>query len=175
MLATGPAALSRRGALAVALAGVGTGVVTGCDLDPRATGPTTPTPTAGAPSAPGTDTDLLLLDEAREATAQALALVVTVGARYPRLRGAMRPLAALHEAHAEALEDAGPDGPAEVPGPEVEGAASSALARVRLEEARLRRRLAAWSVQAGSGSFARLLASMSAGVAAHLADVPSGP
>ena len=152
------------------------GVAVGCDLDPRAAEPTVPTPTAGAPSEAGEDTDLLLLDQARAATEQALATVLLVRDEYPRLRDSMRPLAALHRVHAKALDEAGRPG-ADDRGPvPIAGAdATEALAAVRREEARLQRRLAAWSVQAGSGSFAQMLASMSAGVAAHLVDLPAGP
>ena len=41
--------------------------------------------------------------------------------------------------------------------------------RIRLRELQARARLADWSVAAESGALARLLASMSAGVASHLA------
>lgn len=172
MLATGPAALSRRGVLAVAAVGV----AGGCDLDPRGAEPTVPTPTAGAPSEVGEDTDLLLLDQARAATERALATVLVVRDHHPRLRDSMRPLAVLHRAHATALDEAGRQGADDpVPVPIAGGDPTEALAAVRREEARLQRRLAAWSVQAGSGGFAQLLASMSAGVAAHLVDLPAGP
>ena len=82
----------------------------------------------------------------------------------------MRALGELHAAHLAALAGRPAAGGSPVPafdGPD------EALGRVRVREQQAQRRLAAWSVAAESGALARLLASMSAGVAQHLAQLPA--
>ena len=119
----------------------------------------------------------MLLDEARAATAQALATGADVRDAYPRLRDSMRPLAALHRAHAEALDEAGRAGcRRRRPVPIVGGDAD----RARWPRSAARRPGSSAGSRPGrcrraAARFARLLASMSAGVAAHLVDLPAGP
>ena len=155
----------------------GAAVVTaGCDLDPRTAQPAEPAPTSGGPTDPGEDADRLLLDDLRVLLLGVSGLVATARDTYQDLRRPLAPLAALHRAHLAVLDEAGgSDDPTGWPGQLPELRATEALARVRVREERLRSRLADGSVRAGSGEFARLLASMSAGIAAHLADLPAGP
>jgi hypothetical protein len=168
----GPGSPSRRG---VVLAG-GVLLLTACDLDPRSDPPAEPTPTSGAPADPSAEADLALLDEARELVVAALAAVTSVRRAVPALRAALGPLRRLHAAHLETLDEAGPasDGGPGASLPAV-GDAAGALTGLRRDELRLQRRLAAMAVPAASGPFARMLASMSAGVAAHLAALPEQP
>jgi len=148
----------------------------GCDLGPRTSRTAEPAPTSGAPAEPGEDADRLLLDDLRALLLGASGLVATTRDTCRELRRPLAPLAALHRAHLAVLDEAGgSDDAIQRPGPSPERRATEALARVRQREERLRSRLADASVRAGSGEFARLLASMSAGVAAHLADLPAGP
>jgi hypothetical protein len=94
-----------------------------------------------------------------------VALVSAVEARYPRLRGRVRPFRDLHEAHLRALDATA----SEVDGqPRLTGA-DQALRVVRSREEQGRRRLVEAAVSARSGALASTLASMSAGVAQRLA------
>lgn len=121
----------------------------------------------GGPDEPDEDADLLA--EAREAVAGAAALVAAARRSAPTLRGDLTPLLRLHEAHAEALGRPLADVPvrrrAAPPGP--------LLALVRDREQRLQALLVELAVRAGSGSLARLLASMSAGLAQRLVVLPT--
>jgi hypothetical protein len=168
----GPAWISRRGAV---LAG-GTLLLTACDLDPRSDPPAEPAPTSGAPEDLSAEADLALLDDARALVATALATVTGVRRAIPGLRPDLVPLRRLHATHLDALDEAGPssaEGEAD-PLP-VAGDAAAVLADLRRHELGLQRRLASMAVASASGSFARMLASMSAGVAAHLAALPEQP
>jgi len=151
-------------------------VTAGCDLDPRTSRPAQPAPTSGAPTDPGEDADRVLLEDLRVLLLGVSGLVATTRDTFQDLRRPLAPLAALHGAHLAVLDGSGgSDNPTGRPRPLPELRASEALARVRVREARLGSRLADGSVRVGSGEFARLLASMSAGVAAHLADLLAGP
>jgi hypothetical protein len=161
-------AVTRRAALAAGAVAV----VAGCDLDPRSSEPDQPSPTEGAPREPDADIDLVLLDQARAATARALAVVSAVRRGHPSLWGPLRPLAALHRAHAGVLDAPDDDQP---DAQTARGDVVAALARVRRVEARLQSRLTGLAGRAGSGELARLLAGMGAGVAQHLAALPDGP
>jgi hypothetical protein len=174
------AAATRRAALGGALATLA--AVSACDLaqpaDPAgdASGAASPTPSgeaAGAPSGNGSasaeDPDAALVDEVLADLGE-LAALVAAGSRFAPLRAPMRALAALHAAHLEAL-DGEPAGQ-QSPGVRFAGPAE-ALRQVRVREQQAQRRLADWSVAAESGALARLLASMSAGVAQHLVVLPA--
>ena len=169
--------VSRRTTLVVGAVGaIGVVVLTsGCDLDPRAE-PGPPAPTTGAPTDPAADADLVLLDDVRAGVGTALALVEATRRRHPTLRPLLRPLALAHRAHDAVLADAGrgSDG-AQDPAPPVRGDPGRALSALRGRETRLQRDLSDAAVQAGSGGFARVLASMSASVAQHLTLLPEGP
>lgn len=122
------------------------------------------------PPPPEPDADVALLDEAAQAILGALDLVERVAARHRGLATALAGLVALHTAHLDLLgaEPGGPR-PAVPPLP----GARPALARVRADELVLQGRLAGMAAQAGSGAFARALASMSAAVAQHVAALPA--
>ena len=161
--------MTRRGALAAGTVVV----VAGCDLDPRSSEPEQPAPTTGAPRDPDADADRALLEQARAATAGALAVVSAARHGHPTLRPVLRPLLALHRVHADLLEEgdtAGTPDPVVAPGDP-----AAALTQVRRSEGRLQRRLTGLAVRASSGELARVLAAMGAGVAQHLASLPEGP
>jgi hypothetical protein len=170
--------LTRRTALRGGLLVTGTLALAGCQsgADPADTS----TPTGAATAAPEAeaddDPDVRLLDDLVGEVEDTWALVVATGRRHRRLRAPLRPLADLHVAHREVLGEAtGSAGEARSRG---RGGASvprdrtAALDAVGGREERLARTLAEGAVVAESGSFARVLASMSAGVAQHLAEVP---
>ena len=159
----------------VALAGAAAALATGCDLDPRAD-PAPPAPTTGAPAAPDEDDDLLILDEVRAGVGAALALVEETRRRHPSLRATLRPLLDAQRAHEAELASAGRDSEGRGdPTPAVRGEPAGALAALRMLESRLERRLTDASVRAGSGGFARLLASLGASLGQHLTLLPQGP
>lgn len=122
---------------------------------------------AGPSTAPDPTADQALVAEAADDVVGMLETVTALRVRHPRLRRSLAGLERLHLAHAEALE-AAPSAPAARP---TDGA-EAALALVRRLELAHRRRLADRAVRADSGGLARLLASMSAGVAQHLAALP---
>ncbi|GCD91853.1 hypothetical protein [Nocardioides sp. LS1] len=157
-----PLPASRRGAIAALL--LGSGVLAGCDLDLSGDG-------SGDPSASGSaDPDAALVDRALAEIDDLAALVAAVSAGFPGLRGRLAPWAALHDAHREVLGDPTPSSsPAGAGSTPSFASANEALAEVRGREQRGQRRLADWAVAAESGSLARLLACMSAGVAQRLA------
>ena len=174
------AAATRRAALGGALASLA--AVSACDLaEPvdqpiGGSGDTSLSPSgeaAGAPSGeastPPEDPDTALVDEVLTDLGE-LAALVAAGARFAPLREPMRALAALHAAHVEALD--GEPVAGRSPGVRFAGPAE-ALRQVRAGEQQAQQRLADWSVAAESGALARLLASMSAGVAQHLVALPA--
>lgn len=145
---------TRRTALGGALAGLV--ALAGCEEGRPDADPPEP-----APAAPDT-----ALVEAVTAELDELVALVTIAAdRRPLLAAGLAPFAALHQAHRAVL----PDRDAEPPRPRVAGSPREVAWQVLRREAQARNRLADWSVAAESGALARLLASMSAGVAAHLA------
>ena len=154
MIGTPGLPTTRRAALAGSVAGVLAGA--GCDLRPDAA----PRSEAPSPSASAEDPDAALADEAVARSRHLLGLVLAVPHRDRR---AVAGLAALHRAHLGALQ--APQRPGRHAGP----SAKPALSSVRRAEAALQRRLARLAVSAESGQLARVLASMSAGIAAHLA------
>ncbi|MCW2793574.1 MAG: hypothetical protein JWO76_2672, partial [Nocardioides sp.] len=113
----------------------------------------------------GEDSDTVLVGQVLAELTGLTDLVSAVGAKYPRLRGRMSDLRALHVAHREALGDE--------PGREVASGAAltgaeEAMALVRARERLAQNLLADSAVRAASGALARLLASMSAAVAQRL-------
>ena len=158
-----PAAATRRTTIGALLLGLG--VVAGCDLDPSSGD------AGGSPQAT-VDPDVALVRDVLDEIAAVAGLVSSVGAAHPPLGDPMAALGRLHDAQAAALDAAPSDGSATTsPGPTFADPAA-ALRAVRRREQRLQDRLVDWSVAARSGALARLLASMSAGVAQHLAVLP---
>jgi hypothetical protein len=147
---------------------VGLATLSACDLDdldPRGDDPT-PAATTGAPI----DEDQSLVDDVVAELLRMAALVAQAQARFPGLRRSTAPWRRLHAAHLEAL--GGGQAATRAAGRPTTAAAT--LRELRTQEAQLQRRLADWSVAAGSGALARLLASMSAAVAQQLA-APAPP
>jgi hypothetical protein len=124
---------------------------------------------SGTPAAtPTEDPDAALVDRVLAELGEVSALV-SDAARFAPLRASMRTLGELHAAHRDALAG----GPVTGRSPAAFAGAAQALRRVRAREQQTQRRLADWAVAAESGALARLLASMSAGVAQQLAVLPA--
>lgn len=164
MPARAPLAATRRAALGGALLGLG--AATGCDLDPPAKAP------SGSGSPASGDPDTALVEEVVAELTRLTGLVTAVAAAYPRLGPRMTDLRDLHVAHRRALGDE--PGPVQGSGADLAGTGpEQALRLVSDHERRAQNLLADWSVRAESGALARLLASMSAGVAQRLAVLSS--
>ena len=158
-----PAAATRRTTIGALLLGLG--VVAGCDLDPS-------TGDAGSSPQATVDPDVGLVRDVLAEISAVAGLVSSAGAAHPPLGDPMAALGRLHDAQAAAL-DAGPSaGSATAAQAPTFADPSAALRAVRRREQRLEHMLVDWSVAARSGALARLLASMSAGVAQHLAALP---
>ncbi len=114
----------------------------------------------------------LALAEIREARRAVETTLRALPARAPELRAVV----SMHRAHEAALVDAVPDGAETAPTPpeyDVPPRAARALRRLRRREEQLRERLDALALDAESGAFATLLASMGAGVAQRVATWPT--
>jgi hypothetical protein len=148
---------SRRTALGGALAGLV--AVSGCDLD---AGPDEPT--SQQTTAPAADADAELVERVAERILGTQAIVHEARRSDAGLRRRLRPLVELHAAHLEAL------GPLEGTH-ETLTYSGTGLPQVRRAETSLQEHLADASVRAESGALAKLLASMAAGVAQHVAVV----
>jgi hypothetical protein len=158
-------ATSRR--VAIGIAGGAAALLGGCslDLDGDPDNPSTDPSSAatdGSSTAPD-DPDAAAVDQAVATTRELLALLAAGG---PALDpGGL--LAAMHDAHLAVLTDGRtPASPSATPSPR---SRSGGAARLRRRELAAQREFARLGVAAESGALARLLASMSAGVAAHLA------
>ena len=164
--------LTRRAALGVAgLASLGVTAV-GCD-EPAAS----PSARATVRSTKVTP-DVALAVELVAGVQRSVALTADVVRRFPTLRPSLRPLLETQRAHLALLAEAVPD--RVMPSPSVTAVPATtdrAVARasvVRSTKARLDAYNAA-AVEAESGQFARLLASMGAGLAQHLAVLGGAP
>lgn len=155
---TSPAHPTRRAVLSTL--GVGWLTTTaGCDLLTDESGSNGDTPTG----APGRDEDEELLESVRTAVHSTTALLTATLTTHPELAQDLAPLSELHAVHLSALspspeETLAPATPAPVAG----------LARVVTEEEALLRLLTQSASEAESGRFARLLASMAAGLAQQI-------
>ena len=150
----------------------------GCTADEPESSPgsapaTTSTPTSTATeTVTGTgaaDPDQVALDRAMALTA---ALLVALEGAQPVLDPGGR-LAALHAAHLGALQEATASSETPTPLPAPSGRMTAA--RLRRRELQAQRELAKLAQSAESGALARVLASMSAGIAAglsHRGEVP---
>ena len=150
---------TRRTTIVGALAGAA--ALAGCESDRPDADPTGRS-TPGA----GTDPDDALVAAVSAELDDLVAVVTAAAARRPALAPDLAPFSALHRAHRAVL----PGQEAEPARPRVTGTPREVAAHLLRREEQARRRLADWSLDARSGALARLLASMSAGVAAHLAD-----
>jgi len=170
--------VSRRAAVAGLTGGLSAGFagLVACDPD-RGGRDRSPGVSAGSPTE---DPDLALVDRVSGELTELLALVTAVGARFGSLERRLRPFRELHQAHLEALDAssqaAPPSGSA---APAVPHAPAAAMRQLLARERRGHERLTEAAVAAASGQLARLLASMSAGVAQRLAvttgSVGTGP
>lgn len=164
--------VSRRTFLAVGTAATATAVA-GCELDP---------PDDAAPSAdPGAvlsdeeyDTDLA--GKAARSISTTLRQARAAAARHVGLAQPLAGLIVMHEAHHALLADSGADDdPDASPSASATAppASGQALNELKAGERELALRLEGWAVNARSGQFARVLASMSASVAQHVTALPS--
>jgi hypothetical protein len=131
---------------------------------------TAPSKPTSRPSGTSSSPDAGLAATALAAVMSTRRLTARSAARHPELRTELAGLAAMHAAHASALERAVPERsrPAAPPVP-VPPRAAAARLRVLASEHALARSLAELALRAQSGEFARLLAAMAASVAQHLA------
>jgi hypothetical protein len=144
---------SRRTALGGAIAGLV--ALTSCDSDDEPDNPGSEPTTA-----PPVDADADLVHDVVVRIGEALALLKAARDSSPVLGRALRPFVELHHAHLAAL-DAEEDRRSR--------GRQGDLDAVRRTEATLQRRLVEASVRAESGALAKLLASMAAAIAQHLA------
>lgn len=166
---------SRRAALTGSLV-VGAAWLSGCTR-PSSADPADPASDATSdegtdgPQRPGTDdadADLQTLGAALALTAGLLDLIAAVGDEHRPLRRRLAGFRALHQEHQRQLARAHDEPEVETPRtPRVPGAAPAAMRLVRKHETAAREELLGLCVAARSGPFAQLLASMSAGIAAH--------
>lgn len=151
--------LTRRAALATVSAGL-TAAAAGCQWGPPST--------VDAPAGEA-DADTALVKDVTSAVAAQARLVTDTSAAHTALTTSLAPLSTLHSAHLAALTSKAVTAPAVAPAPTPE----AALTTVRSGEASLQRILTTAAQDAASGPLARTLASMAAGVAMHLAALPS--
>ncbi|MDT0201130.1 hypothetical protein [Nocardioides sp. AE5] len=137
-----------------------------------------PSPTAEQPPEPDDDAQV---DEAIAALRAADAVLVDVEAALPVLADALAPLAAMHAADLALLEappavdaSAPPSAGASEP-PAPPQTARDGRKLVVLSEDELQKTLVRLAGSVGSGPLARVLASMAAGVAQHIAALPPPP
>lgn len=172
--------VSRRatlGGLVTALGGGAALLLAGCDASPAPENPAPPAPGAGTPLATeersDEEVDADLLDRVVAGTTSAESLLAATVVQHPGLAGALSGLQAMHAAHRAVLAaslDGDPTGAVLVP--PVPGRSRRALAAVRRHENELQRQLARLALDARSGQFARILASMAAAVAQHVSTLP---
>ncbi len=155
---------SRRSA--VAASGVAALTLAGCtDQEPGASSSSgLPAPTETETAATGSDPDLEALDRAFALTS---GLLADLAASDPRL-DAGGVLSRLHTDHLEALRAASADGES-IPAPLPRAPRRLSARRLRRQQLAAQRELATLARTARSGALARLLASMSAGIAASVA------
>lgn len=163
-------ALSRRALVTGGLAiGAAVAVLPGCSVETSLRGEDSPRPRRLAPDVAVATTALAELRATRRA------LTATTG-RFPGLRAALDPVGSMHRAHEASLVDAVPAGsdPSTPARPyAVPRRRPAALRALEQREQELHERLATLAGQAQSGEFARLLASMGAGVQQRLATWPA--
>jgi hypothetical protein len=146
---------SRRTALGGALAGIV--ALAGCDLDRESEAPTSQQTTV-----PPADADADLVADVLQRIVDTTGVVAAARRADQSLRRGLRPFHDLHEAHIRALNP-----PAGMRTTITSGRPT--LDKVRRTELALQDHLTRAAVRAESGALAKLLASMAAGVAQHLA------
>ncbi len=171
------ARLSRRSLLAAGASG-GLVALAACDplsaIDP----PSRTGSASGSPEPQGVPSlrpDVALATLALAEISAVRHAVTRTQRRFPRRTGELGAVVSMHRTHESALADAVPEGaePAtQPPAYAVPADAALALQRLRVREEQLLARLDSLAVDAESGSFAGLLASMGAGVAQRVATWP---
>ena len=168
-------ALSRRAVLtgAAGLVGLVATTAAGCSVDNPVTRDDGPAaPAALAP-------DVAVATRALAEIRAVAAAVEDTATRFPAIRTRLAPLAALHRTHEASLADAVPDRATSTPSPSSSASPSPtpyvvprnrdrAVTALAAREQRLHDRLGVLALQAQSGDFARLLASMGAAVSQRL-------
>jgi hypothetical protein len=148
--------------------GVAAAAISACTNDDTGTKP----PDSPAGLAPDVAIATSALAEIRAVRAAVSATL----ARFPASRSTLAPLIRVHRAHEAALVDAVPDRASTTGKPTryvVPRKRGKALTRLAAREQRLHDTLDGLALRAQSGQFARLLASMGAGVHQRLAGWPS--
>lgn len=172
-------ALSRRAVLtgAAGLVGLVATTAAGCSVD-------NPVTRDDAPAAPAAlAPDVAVATRALAEIRAVAAAVEDTATRFPAIRTRLAPLAALHRTHEASLADAVPDRATSTPSPSSSASPSAsasptpyvvprnrdrAVTALAAREQRLHDRLGVLALQAQSGDFARLLASMGAAVSQRL-------
>lgn len=165
-----PRLLSRRTTVAAAAGLLLAPGLAGCarDASPLAAGPRSLSPRTDDRLGDG-DRDARLLGEVLGSIDEVVVVLAAVRRRARGLRASLDPLLALHAAHRDLLTEAAPGehprarGRVHLPGGE-----RPTLALVQQREQALVAQLTEAAVDAESGTFARALASMAAGVHQHL-------
>jgi hypothetical protein len=165
-----PGDVTSRRSLIAGTVGVAALLVSGCSVE----NPTSPdkAPRSAARLAPDVTVAIRALAEIRAVRAA----VSRTASRYPPVRPDLAPLVRMHRAHEASLVDAVPDRarPAAGPAPYVVPRKRAvAMRKLATREQRLHDTLAGLSLKAESGDFARLLASMGAGINQRLTVWPS--
>lgn len=167
--------LSRRALVVGGAAGlIGTATLSGCTgpSDARAPQPPAkPSETPQPPSDADAAADLKTLGVALGVTLALEKLVQATGGKHRGLRADLRGLTGLHREHRRVLEQAHsePEIAAE-PTPKVPSTPAAAVKLLRRRESQAQEQLLGLVVEARSGPFAQLLASMSAGIAAYTSE-----
>ncbi len=161
-----PGTPSRRAVLLVGVGGLAvlTGACAGGTIDP---GPGEPPPLAP---------DVSVAAAALAGIRDTSTAVSSTMARHRAIRSRLAPLLAMHRAHEASLADAVPDRAETSTSPapySVPGGRDAALRALAAREQQLHGDLDDLAVRAESGDFARLLASMGAGIGQQLAGWPA--
>lgn len=160
--------LTRRALVGGLGAGAAVALLPGCSVDTPLRDGDQREPRPLAPDVAVATTALAELRAARRAVADTTR-------RFPQLQSALAPVRSMHRTHETSLADAVPAGadPVGQAAPyAVPRRRAAALAALEERERQLHDRLATLAAQAQSGEFARLLASMGAGVQQRLAAWP---
>ncbi|MCX6397714.1 MAG: hypothetical protein NTV23_14605 [Propionibacteriales bacterium] len=151
--------------------GAAVAVTAGCSLNNPFNSAKTPAAEAADDLAP----DVALAVTAVGALAQAQARIALVTKTFPALRPRVAGLTELHAAHLQALRAAVPKTVDPTPAealPAVPASRTAALEQVAQTEQALHNRLVGLALRAESGPFARLLATMAAGLSQQLVASP---
>jgi hypothetical protein len=165
-----PGDVTSRRSLIAGTVGVAALLVSGCSVENPASDDKAPKPNSQLAA------DVVIAVRALAEIRAVRAAVSRTASRHPPARPDLVPLAQMHRAHEASLVDAVPDRaqPAARPAPYVVPRKRAvAMRRLGAREQRLHDTLAALSLRAESGDFARLLASMGAGINQRLTVWPS--